>query len=62
MKNFIDSLHDIEFLCSNMRIEDYGAIYDIKYKKCDFEIRGMGNEAKRKRVPQMRNAHTRACE
>ena len=30
MKKFIASSYDIRLLCSNMRIETHGAIYDIK--------------------------------
>ena len=55
MKKFIASSYDIRFLCSNMRVETNGAIYDIKSKKHDFESR------RSKIVRQIRNAHTRAC-
>ena len=61
IKKFIGGLYDIEFMCSNMRIEANGAIYDIKSKKCDFESLGVSHEEKSKVVPQMRNAHTGAC-
>ena len=54
MKNFIASSYDIGFLCSNMRIEANGAIYDIKSEKHDFE------SWTSKLVRQIRNAHTRA--
>ena len=61
IKKFVGATYHIEFLCSNMRIKANGAIYDIKSKKCDFQSLGVSHEEKRKVVPQMRNAHTRAC-
>ena len=54
--------YDIRFLCSDMRIQANGEIYDMEFKKLDFENWGVRHEGKRKLVPQMRNAHTRACE
>ena len=59
---FIGGSCDIGFLCSNMRFEANREIYDVKSKKCDFESRGVRHEGKSKLVPQIRNAHVRACE
>ena len=61
-KKFIRASYHIEILCSNMRIEANGAIYDIKSTKCNFKSQGMRHDEKSKLVPQMRNAHIRACE
>ena len=62
IKKSIGVSYHIEFFCSIMRIDANGAIYDIKSKKYDFESRAMRHEGERKLVPEMRNAHTRACE
>ena len=43
-------------MCLNIRIEANGAIYDIKYKKCDVESRAVRHEEGSKLVPQMRIA------
>ena len=62
IKKFIAGWYDIEFLCSNMRIKAKGAIYDINSKKCDFKCRDVRHKERSKLVPQISNAHTRACE
>ena len=43
-----------------MPIDANGINYDMELKKLDFKILGERDEGKRKLVPRMRNAHTRA--
>ena len=50
IKKFEGASYHIEFFCSNIRIEAGAAIYDIKSKKSDFEIRGARHEGKSKLV------------
>ena len=45
-----------------MQIEAKGAIYDMEWKKLDFETWDVRHEGKSKLMPQIRNSHTRARE
>ena len=54
IKKLIGGSYDKGFLCSTMRMEAKGAIYDIKSKKLDFETHGVRYEGKSKLVPQTR--------
>ena len=53
---------DISFLCSNMRIEAYGASYHMELKNEDFETQRASYEENTKVVPQFMKALGRAHE
>ena len=56
MKLFIAGSCDIGCLCSNMRIEDNEAVYDMALKNHEFETKGERREQKSKFVPHLRRA------
>ena len=43
-------------ICSNMRIEAYGASYHMEFKNKDFETQRWSYEENTKVVPQLRKA------
>ena len=59
---FIGGSCDIGFLCSNMRIEAYGASYHMELRNLDFETQSWSNEENTKVVPQLRKAFVSAHE
>ena len=56
IKMFVGGSCDIRFLCSNMRIEAYGASYHMEFKNKDFETQRWSYEENTKVVPQLRKA------
>ena len=59
---FIGGSCDIGFLCSNMRIEAYGASYHMEFKNSDFETQRASYEENTNVLRQFVKAHTRAHE
>ena len=59
---FIGGSCDIGILCSNMRIEAYGASYHMIFSNYDFETETASYDENTKVVPQFMKAHTRAHE